>query len=209
MYACLFLCFFFSLPQCDTLFTLSFLPLSARLFFSRFLRCPKLGRTDCCNDTITNSSCLNAMHCCAFISFRYWTGWKRSKVSQGGIHANYHSVQPRRSLWLWRWWLINARRQRERKTILFAPWRKELSVLPVTYVFEYQSVCQKKYICERKDKKRKKKREVYLMWCVLSCILVFVCVQFFCCCCRRLSSTLWFLSMVQQQSSFFFLSFFF
>lgn len=46
------------------------------------------------------------------------------------------------------------------------------------------------------------------MWCVLSCILVFVCVQFFCCCCRRLSSTLWFLSMVQQQSSFF-LSFFF
>lgn len=100
-------------------------------------------------------------------------------------------------------------REKEKRSCLHLEEKKSFQSCPWPMCFNIK-VCAKRsiYAREKTKNEKKKKREVYLMWCVLSCILVFVCVQFFCCCCRRLSSTLWFLSMVPQQSSFFFLSFF-
>lgn len=80
---------------------------------------------------------------------------------------------------------------RERKwSCLHLEKKKVLSVLPMSYML-YIKVCAKK-VYKQEKRKNNKKREVYLMWRVLSCILVFACVQFFCWCCHCLSSALWY-----------------
>lgn len=79
---------------------------------------------------------------------------------------------------------------RERKWSCLHLEKKVLSVLPMTYML-YIKVCAKK-VYKQEKRKNNKKREVYLMWRVLSCILVFSCVQFFCWCCHCLSSALWY-----------------